>query len=47
MPRVVYVMTDGAALPGLFSRLVPSLLEADLLDGWITVGQAFGGGSRR
>jgi Protein of unknown function (DUF3866) len=42
--RVVYVMTDGAALAGPFSRLVPSLLEADLLDGWITVGQAFGGG---
>ncbi|HET9723456.1 MAG TPA: DUF3866 family protein [Actinomycetota bacterium] len=42
--RVVYVMTDGAALAGAFSRLVPSLLEAGLLDGWITVGQAFGGG---
>ncbi|HSD49740.1 MAG TPA: DUF3866 family protein [Actinomycetota bacterium] len=42
--RVVYVMTDGAALAGALSRLVPSLLEAGLLDGWITVGQAFGGG---
>lgn len=41
--RVVYVMTDGAALAGGFSRLVPSLAEAGLLDGWITVGQAFGG----
>jgi len=41
--RVVYVMTDGAALPGPFSRLVPRLLTAGLLDGWITCGQAFGG----
>jgi hypothetical protein len=41
--RVVYVMTDGAALPGAWSRLVPRLLEAGLLDGWITCGQAFGG----
>jgi hypothetical protein len=41
--RVVYVMTDGAALPGGFSRLVPALQEAGLLDGWITCGQAFGG----
>jgi hypothetical protein len=43
--RVVYVMTDGAALPGAFSRLVPSLLEAGLLDGFLTCGQAFGGRS--
>ena len=42
-PRIVYVMTDGAALAGGFSHLVPRLLEAGLLDGWITVGQAFGG----
>jgi len=41
--RVVYVMTDGAALAGSLSRLVPRLLEAALLDGWITCGQAFGG----
>lgn len=41
--RVVYVMTDGAALPGAFSRLVPRLREAELLDGWMTCGQAFGG----
>jgi hypothetical protein len=40
---VVYVMTDGAALPGPYSRLVPSLRDAGLLDGWITSGQAFGG----
>ncbi len=41
--RVVYVMTDGAALPGTFSRLVFDLRGAGLLDGWITCGQAFGG----
>ena len=41
--RVVYVMTDGAALPGAFSRLVPRLRDAGLLDGFITTGQAFGG----
>ncbi len=41
--RVIYVMTDGAALAGGFSRLVPALRDAGLLDGWITCGQAFGG----
>lgn len=41
--RVVYVMTDGAALPGSFSRLVPRLRESGLLDGFVTAGQAFGG----
>lgn len=41
--RIVYVMTDGAALPGAFSRLVPRLEDAGLLDGFITTGQAFGG----
>jgi hypothetical protein len=41
--RVVYVMTDGAALPGGVSRLVPALRTAGLVDGWITCGQAFGG----
>ena len=42
-PRVVYVMTDGAALAGGFSRLVPGMRAAGLIDGWITCGQAFGG----
>ena len=41
--RIVYVMTDGAALPGAFSRLVGDLRGAGLLNGWITCGQAFGG----
>ena len=40
--KIVYVMTDGAALAGGFSRLVPRLHEAGLLDGWISCGQAFG-----
>jgi hypothetical protein len=42
-PRVVYVMTDGAALAGGFSRLVEQMRVAGMLDGWITCGQAFGG----
>ncbi len=41
--RVVYVMTDGAALPGALSRQVPRLREAGLLAGFVTCGQAFGG----
>jgi hypothetical protein len=41
--RTVYVMTDGAALPGALSRLVPQLREKELLDGFVTCGQAFGG----
>lgn len=41
--RVIYVMTDGAALAGGFSRLVHQLRSSGLIDGWITCGQAFGG----
>jgi hypothetical protein len=41
--KVVYLMTDGAALAGGFSRLVAELRDAGLLDAWITCGQAFGG----
>lgn len=41
--RVAYVMTDGAALPMVFSRLVPELKEKGLIDGTVTVGHAFGG----
>ena len=40
---IAYVMSDGAALPGLLSNLVPSLRAAGLLDTFITSGQAFGG----
>jgi hypothetical protein len=41
--RVVYVMTDGAALPAPLSNLVARLRSAGLVNSVITVGQAFGG----
>ena len=41
--RIVYVMSDLAALPIAFSRTVPALRAAGLLDATITTGQAFGG----
>ena len=41
--RVVYVMTDGAALPAALSRLAARLRETGLLDAVVTAGQAFGG----
>jgi len=41
--KVAYIMTDGAALPLAFSRLVTELKEKGLLDVTITCGQAFGG----
>jgi Protein of unknown function (DUF3866) len=41
--RVVYVMTDGGALPIAFSRSVAGLRQAGWLAGTVTVGQAFGG----
>jgi hypothetical protein len=43
LPRAVYVMLDGGALPAWFSRTVHGLREAGWLAGTITVGQAFGG----
>jgi Protein of unknown function (DUF3866) len=39
--RVVYVMTDGAALPAWFSRTLDGL--SGLLAGVVTTGQSFGG----
>ncbi|WP_167146530.1 DUF3866 family protein [Actinomyces sp. ZJ308] len=42
-PRVVYVMTDGGALPLAYSRLVSALSEAGWLAGTVTAGQAWGG----
>jgi hypothetical protein len=42
-PQIAYVMTDGGALPGWFSRAVAGLREAGWLAGTITTGQAFGG----
>jgi hypothetical protein len=41
--RVVYVMSDGGALPVWFSRTVPGLRGAEWLHATVTVGQAFGG----
>ncbi|MFC7406719.1 DUF3866 family protein [Georgenia alba] len=41
--RVVYVMTDGGALPAWFSRTLAGLRDAGWLAGSVTVGQAFGG----
>lgn len=41
--RVVYVMSDGAALPLGFSRLVARLRSDGVLAAAITAGQAFGG----
>ncbi|OMG26580.1 hypothetical protein BKH36_08240 [Actinomyces naeslundii] len=42
-PHVVYVMTDGGALPLAYSRLVAALSEAGWLAGTVTAGQAWGG----
>jgi hypothetical protein len=41
--RVVYCMTDEAALPLALSDLVPACRAADLLDATVTCGQSFGG----
>ena len=41
--RIAYVMTDSAALPLAYSRLVQTLREHGLLDVTVTAGQAFGG----
>jgi hypothetical protein len=41
--RVVYVMTDGGALPAWFSRTCAALKDAGWLDATVTTGQSFGG----
>ena len=41
--RLVYVMTEGGALPLAISDLVARLIDEKLLDATVTVGQAFGG----
>ncbi len=41
--RIVYVMTDGGALPLALSDLVAGLVERSVLDGTVTAGHAFGG----
>lgn len=41
--RIAYIMTDGAALPIGFSKIVKNLKEKELICGTITIGNAFGG----
>ena len=41
--RVVYVMTDGGALPAAYSRTVAVLRERGWLEAVVTAGQAYGG----
>lgn len=41
--RIVYLMTDGAALPLALSRTVRCLKEKGMLAGTVTCGHAFGG----
>ena len=41
--RLVYVMTDGAALPLALSDLVADLRARELIDATVTCGHAFGG----
>jgi len=41
--KLVFVMTDAAALPLALSDLVADLSTAGLIDGTVTAGQAFGG----
>ncbi|MBO8141005.1 MAG: DUF3866 family protein [Firmicutes bacterium] len=41
--RLVYIMTDGGALPLAVSRLVDALRRARFVDATVTVGHAFGG----
>lgn len=41
--RVVYVMSDGGALPLAFSRTVAGLVDAGWLAATVTAGQAWGG----
>lgn len=41
--KVGYLMTDGGALPLVFSKLVPQLRDAGLIDVTCTAGHSFGG----
>lgn len=41
--KLVYIMTDGAALPIYFSLNVATLKDKGLIDSTITIGNAFGG----
>lgn len=41
--KLVYIMTDGASLPIYLSKNVENLKSKKLIDGTITIGNAFGG----
>ncbi|WP_255547766.1 DUF3866 family protein [Crassaminicella indica] len=41
--KIAYIMTDGAALPIYLSNIVKRLKEKELINGTITIGNAFGG----
>jgi hypothetical protein len=41
--RLVYVMTDGAALPLALSDLVAAMRDREMIDATVTYGHAFGG----
>ncbi|QZY56821.1 DUF3866 family protein [Crassaminicella profunda] len=41
--KIAYIMTDGAALPIDFSNIVKKLKEEELINGTVTIGNAFGG----
>lgn len=41
--RIVYVMTEGGALPLSFSKTIDQLKKQNLIQGTVTVGNAFGG----
>ncbi len=41
--KIAYIMTDGAALPAPLSNVVRSLKKESMIEGTITVGNAFGG----
>ena len=41
--KLVYIMTDGAALPIYLSKNIQNLKEKKLIDSTITIGNAFGG----
>lgn len=41
--KLIYIMTDGAALPLAFSKSVRELINGKLIHGTITAGNAFGG----
>ncbi len=41
--KLVYIMTDGGALPLAFSKIIPLLKKHGLIDATITINHAFGG----